>query len=862
MSSRALRKMQKHQELLQQHNDSNEEDESEVENPPKQQALNTFDMLVGTSDAQDDEAESADLSDRDDAHTEATKDHNIKPSSSTRAKQNKARKRKKKSKPEKDGSTGKTHLGNKGKQVEIDPALKTTDMDMRDGSDDPISVTIKETHLDVCELLGVNSKQLNALNEMKRLFGNVVLEADGEGSNSPGHGRRRGRVPQHLDLGEAFAGRHSPVSNGHGLAGLALRRNVFMAGKEEWPKATSGGLGMEVFKTRANGITEYCFVHSTTYQDTQSQFATCVESMDPQRMIQMLHFNRKTLSSKDDSQLIHIKAYHISTLLQVSEIAKQQGDHSVSGDLLERALFTFGRSVHSSFTAALSEGKVRLDFRRPENREFWLAAWRYIINLGQRGTWRTAYEWAKLLLSLDPEGDPFCVGLVLDQLALRAGQSAHFLKLSSSSLYHGMWKFRPNIQISSALAEYKTKQVSNATDKLRGDVSKFPWIFARLFQVLNIDKIPGSIWGKAPRSDRERFDCEMYIHGSKDLWNTPQTIALLVEAATTATSDNIPEHVNPITQNEARHVFLSGEPALLSLVPRQFTSMTANSSDPLPPDDNLLSYLIVSRPEAQEDFGELFPDFDEDLNDLEDLPTSSARLNLEDSDESHSENQVEGRETQNLHSFWSRLIPWLDSARDRSGSEPPPPELGIPAANPTTNQERRATQESVNEFLLRTMNPDIIPARFRHLWRPYPEVETTAADASNQEPPNSDATTNNPAPPNPSTSPPPSHAQPDSPVEPIPQEPYNDERNQRWLAGQGLIRLRDFITTHGVDDTAWSPAEIEAEGREVVYQYARRVLQLQQRTRNFIVDYVLKQGTSGEVRALVLREVERIRGGL
>ena len=98
---------------------------------------------------------------------------------------------------------------------------------------------------------------------------------------------------------------------------------------------------MELVERLDDGTIEYRFVHNTVYQDVQRQFMSCVESMDPQRMISMLVYN----------------PYHVSTILQVSEIAKQQGDHSVSGDLLERALFTFGRSVNASFTNALSEEK-------------------------------------------------------------------------------------------------------------------------------------------------------------------------------------------------------------------------------------------------------------------------------------------------------------------------------------------------------------------------------------------------------------------------------------------------------------------------------------------------------------------------
>ena len=185
--------------------------------------------------------------------------------------------------------------------------------------------------------------------------------------------------------GQAAGGRAGALSQ------MALKRNIFVQGKEDWPNATSGGLGMEIEEKRADGTILYRFVHNRAYQEVQSQFELAVESMDPNRLVVMLQQN----------------PYHISTLLQVSEIAKQDRENAMAGDLLERALFSFGRAVHSTFAKTLAEGKARLDFRRPENREFWLAGWRYMQNLTMRATWRTVYEWENLLLSLIPENDPY-----------------------------------------------------------------------------------------------------------------------------------------------------------------------------------------------------------------------------------------------------------------------------------------------------------------------------------------------------------------------------------------------------------------------------------------------------------------------
>ncbi|SLM40847.1 Transcription factor 25 [Lasallia pustulata] len=600
MSSRALRKLQREQEKEQQLDalrqggpdeelEQEEESEAELLAPRK---LNAFDILNQDNGAEEKDSDSVHSSEPNDAEpsSSVTKE-NAPPAGSSKAKGKTKGRNKRKGKKNKNDTpdTGsraqRTVVAKTGSRLDdiddIDIALKSLSVKSGQSTGDTQARQLEDDYQEMCRILSINTKYLNALNEMKRLFGNVVLEGENEGAGAPNAGRRRGRGPQQLDLGGALAGRNSPVSRGQGLAGLALRRNVFMLGKEEWPKATGGGLGMEVEHKDDLGTVTYRFVHNSAYQDVQTQFESCVESMDPQRMFQLLQFN----------------PYHISALLQVSEIAKQQGDHSVSGDLLERALFSFGRSVHSSFSTALSEGKARLNFRRPENREFWLASWRYINNLGQRGTWRTTYEWAKLLLILDPERDPYSIRLILDQVALRGGQAEHFLSLTKRSSPHWIttWNMSANVQTSSALAEYKLKHPEAARSSLRNAITNFPWLFTRLFQELNVGHIPKAIWGKVARTDRERFESEIYVTRAKDLWNTPEAISFLVEVAESLDdARGGPLRDDPITLNEARHVLLSDVPSLIALLPRNFTTMQTSAADPLPPPDNEPSYSAVS----------------------------------------------------------------------------------------------------------------------------------------------------------------------------------------------------------------------------------------------------------------------------
>ncbi len=307
MSSRALRKLQREQEKQKQlgaFKEGNSPDNESEEEAPTGKLLNAFDMLNQEEDEEEEEEEAnaSDVVDaRDEENAEVlTKNSQVGPSEKPKPKsKSKKKKNKKKGKAPEQADTPAKRAQAVAKEPqldEIDLALKSLSATSKNGADAPLATKIDEANLQLYRLLAVESKHLNALNEMKRLFGNVVLENEDEAGAAAGPPRRRGRV-QNLDLGGVLAGRHSPASRGQGLAGLALRRNPFILGKEEWPKATSGGHGMELVEKLGDGTTEFRFVHNTIYQDVQRQFQTCVESMDPQRMIGLLQYNRKTLFS-------------------------------------------------------------------------------------------------------------------------------------------------------------------------------------------------------------------------------------------------------------------------------------------------------------------------------------------------------------------------------------------------------------------------------------------------------------------------------------------------------------------------------------------------------------------------------------
>ena len=414
---------------------------------------------------------------------------------------------------------------------------------------------------------------------MRNLFERDVLEAEQrELRTQAGRNRRGGR------------GRAT-----NRLAAIARRRNLFIQGKEEWPALPSGGLTMEIVERRPNGVVEYRFVHSTTYQDVQRQFEICVASMNPQRL----------------QILGHHYPYHIATLLQLAEIAKLEHRYSDAVDHLERALFSFGRSVHSTFAEKLSQGKVRLDFRRPENREFWLAAWRYIENLSLRSTWRTAYEWTKMLFSLDPEKDPYCTKLVLDQFAIRARQAQHFIDLVSNSNFtdaalnsFGMLDLEPmlaypfaNIAATVPLALLQVGKQDEARVRLKEAIADYPWLFARLFGELQINPIPPSIWGQQPPNQHEDLASKLYVNRAKDIWNKPESTALLLDVTRSVKPGHRQPNLEPPIpmfeqQAPVRHVILLDKYEFTTLLPNIPTSDQLKQSDPFAPLDNLPSYDV------------------------------------------------------------------------------------------------------------------------------------------------------------------------------------------------------------------------------------------------------------------------------
>ena len=177
---------------------------------------------------------------------------------------------------------------------DIDQALKSlsTPSKSQDQLPEHQSVAYEER---IAPLLATNTQSLEVSNETRRLFGKAALSVDHE--DEPQRNSRMQRIAQgeQVGLADAVRGEFSPF--GYGLPAMVRRRNMFIQGKEGWPRAPGGGLGMEVEK-RQGGITTFRFTHNKVYQQAQKEFDMCVLSMDPSLMVNLLRFNRKYSASE------------------------------------------------------------------------------------------------------------------------------------------------------------------------------------------------------------------------------------------------------------------------------------------------------------------------------------------------------------------------------------------------------------------------------------------------------------------------------------------------------------------------------------------------------------------------------------
>ncbi|CAK7197505.1 hypothetical protein SEUCBS139899_000152 [Sporothrix eucalyptigena] len=640
MSSRQLKKLRAQEELAAQKRASgatsangsdnekddieeDEEDEDEVVDtrPRPKNVFAAFAALGDEGDGDDDDEE-----DENDAEETKPKEDEPRPTASKASK-----KKKKKKKKGKGGDVAaevtvteapkKTAAKSSAKDTAPATAEPAADLDEIDRAlqelnlqpSKPGAVSSLASTVPPAKSIKVNFADLRVMNELREVFGREAMQAHAaeEAQGVPGRQRAGGggggeraegqpgmiqmdletflRAPPPPPRGMVYVnanGQRQPADGG--VAAAVAKRNPFIQWKDTWPRGTSGGLSMKQLQMDSTGATEYTFVHSPAYLHLEDTFITLVMMHNPHPLIQFLRQH----------------PFHIASLIQISRVAKLQDQNaSLASDLCERALFSFGRSALSSFRQALGQGKARLSFYRPENRQFLLAGYHYIVGLMGLGTYRTALAWTKLFLSVMPH-DEYVLLLFAQSLAVRAFEARWFID------YLGGEEDSPVAVTENPMGEYirqslvpalvQAKNLEGARAALSRGLSRLPWLYGAIFQTLGLD-VPRAVWGITPRNDDETLYTQLYLHLTKELWDAQPVKTLLQEVASTAikadaSSLPLPQ---PVNLSLARFVYLDSTPALMALVPQNMLHAAPNYDfDPLPPPQhaNIFSSMTQRRP--------------------------------------------------------------------------------------------------------------------------------------------------------------------------------------------------------------------------------------------------------------------------
>ncbi|XP_074865135.1 ribosome quality control complex subunit TCF25 isoform X2 [Carettochelys insculpta] len=378
--------------------------------------------------------------------------------------------------------------------------------------------------------------------------------------------------------------------------------------KDTWPRYSKTGIAMRLLET-SRGVLHFTFEHHREYQQVQFRFLDAVESLDPNNIVLLLQMN----------------PYHVDSLLQLSEVCRMQEDQEMARDLVERALYSLECAFHPVFS--LTSGTCRLDYRRPENRAFYLSLFKHMVFLEKRGCPRTALEFCKLILSLDPENDPLCVLLLVDWLCLRAREYAFLARLFQEWEGHRNLSQLPNFAFSVPLAyfflsqqdaELSEAELSQARERaahlLQNALIMFPGALMLLLDHCSVQPdsmvASHSFFGLQAQLSQppalNQLVC-LYVGRTHSLWKEPAVMAWLEtnvhevlrrvearEAVVEEAAQKREVRYQSAPRNIYRHVLLSELKEATAALPLEVTAQPVMGFDPLPPLDSIISY---TRPE-------------------------------------------------------------------------------------------------------------------------------------------------------------------------------------------------------------------------------------------------------------------------
>ncbi|WVW80890.1 hypothetical protein I302_102881 [Kwoniella bestiolae CBS 10118] len=439
-------------------------------------------------------------------------------------------------------------------------------------------------------LLSVDPKNLDADAELRRFFGSKVI------ASSATTGPNRHRPGPSAKLRYTISKPKPTYPPATSLAGLVMREMIDNEVEELYERR-----GKERID---KGEKWFTFEHTGPWREIERQFMGAVRSHDPNELM----------------ALLQVYPWHVDTLLQMSEVYRLQSDIGAASEYAERALYAFDRCLMPSFS--VSSGASRLDFDRVENRPMFTALHRIISYLGRRGCWVTAFNFAKLLYALDPEGDPHGSVFWLDFLAVKSNNGPWLLSMleqGDTSPAAASWFAYPGMAYAKALAlrqeeeSKKSKDHTKSDEALQEAITDFPQVVTLLADKIGANLPEGARsdpllqveagFSETP-SNVMHLLSHIYVSRSEALWKDEKRISWFTKQVALALPklnessakearddalaliqsprDPLDEGL-PIPLYICRHVLCSESTSFVGFLPPVVTSRPFNSFDPLPP---------------------------------------------------------------------------------------------------------------------------------------------------------------------------------------------------------------------------------------------------------------------------------------
>ncbi|XP_066156693.1 ribosome quality control complex subunit TCF25 [Euwallacea fornicatus] len=579
MSSRLLRKLQREKEKELGENENEILSDVDVETPvggtrKKQLNINRYDLLNQQSHSESEVKE-------DDNETEANRSYEGEIHESVKKKR---KKRKKKS-----GKQTSAHRSSEDNADvdEVERSLREVNRLLGESSHVTAASNQrsqeKSSHRKTA--LSVQHKHLNPNNELKRIFGSKVIQAE--------HKRKsRGGFRPHT------------------------KTTWMVSCKDNWPQVGKSGLSMNLLETK-EGLHYFAYEHSQNYRQVENRFLLAVESINPDNIV----------------SIINERPYHVNALIQMSDLCKLSEDLAMAAELIQRALYFQEFAFHPLFNIA--QGHCRLDYRRQENRPLYITLFKHLSFLGGRACSRTALEFCKVLLSLDPQGDPLAVKLVMDFYALRAKEHQWLVDFvgEMDTSFHLMQL--PNFAFSTAVAWFYLGEIGKADEALQDALLMFPIVLLPLLEKcsIQIDSRVSSHSFFASLNEKKAPSALislvlLYVNRNYHLWKDVDLLPWLEKNVHQVLDkvdkmDPLVEEYKdkrlkrfsgPLPLSICRHLVLSDD---AKGVPLMESSDPIMGFDPLPPKDSINSYLSLKRPTVVNNssnpllmfLGSLMPDF-------------------------------------------------------------------------------------------------------------------------------------------------------------------------------------------------------------------------------------------------------------